>query len=246
MVYHVRITKKSDKWNDCLEFDLSKNSLVKKIIEPYHKGKKFVCSGEVINPFDIDKIKINETLEKSSVLIPKINTERRQTTIATPINDDWYVTEKGNDVTTKFIKYPPKKGDKEIYILNIKSIIFSWIIGFVVLLLINGYFPFFGEILNNISKMAYFNYFFTPFIFSVLGIILPYILGSPVYLLYIQLFSKKIYKNEIIIFSGSVTAVLFIALFSDIEQVSKIISVSVLFEVIYEKLINIIKSKKSN
>jgi len=136
MVYHVRITKKSDKWNDCLEFDLSRDELLKKIIEPYHKGKKFICSGEVIDPFDIDKIKINETLEKSSVLIPKIKAKRRQSTTATPISDEWYVTEEGKDVTSKFIKYPPKrkgKSKKSNKKINIRAIIILVISSSVIL-----------------------------------------------------------------------------------------------------------------
>jgi predicted nucleotide-binding protein len=40
-------------------------------------------------------------------LIPVIQAERRASRVLVPISDEWYVTEKGEDVTDRFITGPP-------------------------------------------------------------------------------------------------------------------------------------------
>lgn len=109
MVFHVRITKKSNRTNDSIGLDLSENE-TRKIADNYHRGQNFLLAGEVIDPFDIEKIRINETNESSSQLVPKIRSQRSQSGYAAiTISDEWYVTEEGVDVTNKFIKHPPSK-----------------------------------------------------------------------------------------------------------------------------------------
>lgn len=108
MVYHVRITKKDGRIGDVVELDLSKEDLIKNIVTPFEKGKKFFCNGEIINPFNIEIIRINETEETSNILIPKIRAERERSNFVVTISDEWDVTEKGKNVTREFIKNPPK------------------------------------------------------------------------------------------------------------------------------------------
>jgi len=109
MVYHVRITKKSDPGRDSLELDLSKKELMDNILNPYHSNQKFHCGGDIIDPNDIRTIKINYTKKKSDYYLPIIRTRRqRSNAIALTISDEWYVTEEGKVVTRKFLKYPPK------------------------------------------------------------------------------------------------------------------------------------------
>lgn len=110
MYYHVRVTKISNRTNDVVGLDYSSKSLKEKIIEPYHNGKKFVISGVVVDPFDIEEIRINETVESSTQLLPRIQQERRiRTAVAIGISDKWYITTKGRIVTDEFIKHPPRK-----------------------------------------------------------------------------------------------------------------------------------------
>jgi predicted nucleotide-binding protein len=106
--YHVRITKKSRRDDDALELDLSKDELLKRIVEPFRQGEPFMCGGEPIDPFDIEKIRINKTDEYSSELIPIIQRERFGSGIITTLSDEWYVTEKGRDETREFITAPPQ------------------------------------------------------------------------------------------------------------------------------------------
>lgn len=107
--YHVRITKRSDRTHDTVELDLSKEELMKRIVEPYKKGKTFMCNGQPIDPFDIEKIQINKTDDPSSVILPRIRVERAKSEVVVVIPDEWYVTEKGRMVTREFITSSPKK-----------------------------------------------------------------------------------------------------------------------------------------
>jgi len=88
---------------------------MKRIVEPYKKGKTLMCNGEPIDASDVEKIKINETDEPSSVLLPRIKAEREakiaeSKVVVLGISNEWYVTEKGIDVTREFITAPPKRG----------------------------------------------------------------------------------------------------------------------------------------
>jgi len=110
MVYHVRITRRSRRYSDAIELDLSKEDLEQRIVRPFLEAESFMCGGEPINPLDVEKIQINETGEPSSKLIPQIEAERARSSVAIPISDEWYVTTKGKIVTKEFIAHPPKKG----------------------------------------------------------------------------------------------------------------------------------------
>lgn len=114
MVYHVRITLKSS-MTDSIELDLSKKDLISRIVDQYHSNTPFHCGGDVIIPDSVRSIRINSTKEKSDQLIPLIKQERETRRVLTPsISDEWYVTTKGIDVTSDFIKHTPINKQKVI------------------------------------------------------------------------------------------------------------------------------------
>ncbi len=108
MAYHVRITRKSNKTSDLIELDLTEENLNTYIVNPYLNGDDFHVDGTQVSPNDVDKLKINETAETSDKLLPSIEAERRASSVITMISDAWYVTEKGKNVTRKFITATPK------------------------------------------------------------------------------------------------------------------------------------------
>jgi predicted nucleotide-binding protein len=111
--YHIRITRKSKRSDDLLELDLDESSLLKNIVTPYKQGQLFYCEGTVVDPFDVETIRINRTNRPSSDLLPAIRQEREEEVRLKRINviirDEWYVTEKGEVVTRQFINSPPKQ-----------------------------------------------------------------------------------------------------------------------------------------
>lgn len=111
--YHIRITRKSKRSDDLLELDLDGSDLLKYIVTPYKQGLQFYCEDTVVDPFDVETIRINRTDRPSSALLPAIRQEREEEVrlkgINVMISDEWYVTEKGKVVTRQFIDSPPKQ-----------------------------------------------------------------------------------------------------------------------------------------
>lgn len=106
--YHIRITRTSNRSSDCLELDLSENILRSNIVTPYSQGKRFLCGGVLIDPFDIEAIQINKTPQPSSAYLPTIRARNAASTVlVVGIPDEWYVTEEGQVVTREFINSPP-------------------------------------------------------------------------------------------------------------------------------------------
>lgn len=111
--YHVRITAKSNIGNDELKLDLSKEQLTERFLIPYENGTVITVNGKSIEPNDIERIKINKTNDNSSRLLPQIRAERNANGVMVPISDEWFVTDKGADITDELISGPPgyKKSD---------------------------------------------------------------------------------------------------------------------------------------
>ena len=111
--YHVRITAKSNIGNDELKLDLSKEQLTERFLIPYENGTVITVNGKSIEPNDIERIKINKTNDNSSRLLPQIRAERNANGVMVPISDEWFVTDKGADMTDELISGPPgyKKSD---------------------------------------------------------------------------------------------------------------------------------------
>ena len=114
--YHVRIvhhdpSRKGQK--DAYELDLSEEELMERIVRPYLAGQTFMCGGQPIDAFFIDLIKVSESDESSSKLIPKLRRERASESFRTgmiaPVSDNYLVLEKSRNVTRKFVTRPPRK-----------------------------------------------------------------------------------------------------------------------------------------
>jgi predicted nucleotide-binding protein len=107
MPYHVRVTPKSDRSHDEIRLDLSEESLHERILRPYSEGRSIVIGGRTIPPDDIERVKISYTEESSAELLPIVQAERRASPVVVAIGDDWYIAERGQDVTDNFITGPP-------------------------------------------------------------------------------------------------------------------------------------------
>lgn len=107
MPLHARITLKSNPGHDCLALDLDEVALRAQILDPYFQGKVFMVSGEAVDPFDIEKLRVNRTQETSAQLLPRIRAERSFSRVHTMIDDLWYVTKHGVDVTGDWVTRPP-------------------------------------------------------------------------------------------------------------------------------------------
>ena len=111
--YHVRITTKSNRENDEIKLDLSKEQLTERFLNPYKYGTNIFVNGKSIEPNDIERIKINRTNEDSSRLMLQIMAEKRANGIVVPISNKWLVTNEGADITDLLILGPSgyKKSD---------------------------------------------------------------------------------------------------------------------------------------
>ncbi len=106
--YHVRITLKSDRISDEVKLDLTKDTLIKRFIEPYESGYPIITSGKTIDVLDIERLKINRTNSPSKTLIPIIRDRRKASkSLVLGISNEWYVTGEGEDVTDDFIRGSP-------------------------------------------------------------------------------------------------------------------------------------------
>ena len=105
--YHVRITKKSDRSWDVVWLDLNWEELEDRIIAPYRTGQPITINGQSIAIDDIEQIRINETETSSSSLRLEVEQERRSSNVFTDIPIDWYIANKGREVTNILITTPP-------------------------------------------------------------------------------------------------------------------------------------------
>jgi len=123
MYYHVRITQRSNLSHDEVKVDLTKERLISQFISPYEKGESIIVNGKTITFVDIERIKVSETQEESSKIIPRLKQEDRNSdvwSIGGP-SYEWYVAEGGKDITDDLIKGPPgykkETGSKKVKIV---------------------------------------------------------------------------------------------------------------------------------
>jgi predicted nucleotide-binding protein len=107
MPYHVRITSKSDRSHDEVRLDLSEAGLRERVIQPYDEGRPIVIGGRTIPPDDIERVSITYTDESSTELLPIVKAERSISPMIAPISDDWFIADRGRDVTDDWITDPP-------------------------------------------------------------------------------------------------------------------------------------------
>lgn len=110
MPYHVRITPRSNRSHDEVRLDLTREQLEERFLVPYREGRPVVIGGRTIPPTDIERIRITQTEEGSEQLLPIVREERRSSSVITLISDEWYVADRGTDVTDELITGPPGAG----------------------------------------------------------------------------------------------------------------------------------------
>jgi predicted nucleotide-binding protein len=107
MFYHVRISTKSDRRTE-IKLDLSEEALRKQFLIPYENNDSMVVNGKTIEPNDIERIRINKTRDGSAEILPTVIWEREVNSKKTPgIPNEWYVADKGEEITDYFIQGPP-------------------------------------------------------------------------------------------------------------------------------------------
>ena len=111
LYYHVCITPKSDqksnRSDDIVKLDLSKEDLESRILIPYRKGLPITLRGQTVSPDAIKLICINRTEQDSKYLRPIVEAERSQSAIIGGPSIEWHIARKGEDVTDDFITDPP-------------------------------------------------------------------------------------------------------------------------------------------
>ncbi|WP_052735114.1 TIR domain-containing protein [Methanosarcina mazei] len=110
MYYHVRITTKSNHYNDEVKLDLSEERLHSQFIIPYENSESIIINGKAIPLNDIERIKITKSEYDSSQFqsIRMMLFVRRQLFLhegKSPL--DGYFPPEGKDVTDDFIRGPP-------------------------------------------------------------------------------------------------------------------------------------------
>jgi len=109
MFYHVRINQKSQKNSGEYKLDLSEERLQSQFLTPYENGEPIIINGKTILPNDIDRIRISESEVDSSKILPIIKAEndRSNVVVIGGPPDEWYVADKGKDITDELIQGPP-------------------------------------------------------------------------------------------------------------------------------------------
>lgn len=111
MPYHVRITPRSNRSNDEVRLDLTREELEQRFLVPYRDGRSIVIGGRTVPPDDIERIRITFTDQSSEELLPRIRAERESSgVVALSISDEWEVADHGQDVTDELITGPPGTG----------------------------------------------------------------------------------------------------------------------------------------
>jgi len=110
MPYHLQITSKEPR-HDNTRVDISEEELKDTVIKPYHEGTPIFCGGRNISTDNIERIKITYSEKESSELYPiiekELEEERRSRKLVKSIPVEWYIVQRGRDVTDRFIRGPP-------------------------------------------------------------------------------------------------------------------------------------------
>jgi hypothetical protein len=105
--FHVRITLVERSWTDELALDLTREQLEQRFLTPRREGRPITLNGRTFSWEAIERVRINETAETSTQLLPAIRAERAALPgIVLGIPDEWYVTDQGRDVTDDLITEP--------------------------------------------------------------------------------------------------------------------------------------------
>jgi hypothetical protein len=102
--YHVCINE----LDEVYELDLTREFLLRYIVEPYLKNEEFFCGGTRIDPSEIEKIKISETEKPSKELIPEARPKYTSLlSMFSQLSDEEITMREGMDVTRQLITHLP-------------------------------------------------------------------------------------------------------------------------------------------
>lgn len=98
------------------ETDLSIEQLTEHIVGPYNQHSKFMCKGMIVHPSDITTIRIIQTQQSSSELLPRIKAEKGVLGLLALYGSDVVLlAEKGRDVTREFLRIGAKRKGKTLH-----------------------------------------------------------------------------------------------------------------------------------
>jgi predicted nucleotide-binding protein len=93
--------------HDELALDLTSEQLERRFLTPRREGRSVTLGGQTLGWDEIERIRINETTQTSAQLLPIIQAERAaRRGVVVGISDEWYVTDRGEDVTDDLITEP--------------------------------------------------------------------------------------------------------------------------------------------
>jgi len=102
--FHVNVQIRGKKSANYYLNDLPKQKVIDEIVFPYLKKVTFIFDGYVVNPADVDRLKIAQTDEPAKSYVDAHNARmRKQGIVDFATNLDSLAVEKGTDVTTTII-----------------------------------------------------------------------------------------------------------------------------------------------
>lgn len=107
MPYHVRVSTHSNPSWDEVRLDLTPDELEERFLRPYREGRPIVVGGKTVEPADLARLRVNYTDQTSADLLPIVQQERRQSPTLTMIPNDWFIADRGREVTDELITGPP-------------------------------------------------------------------------------------------------------------------------------------------
>ncbi|HEX6524638.1 MAG TPA: nucleotide-binding protein [Streptosporangiaceae bacterium] len=107
MPYHVRVSTHSRPTVDDVRLDLTSAELEERFLRPYREGRPIVVGGRTVDLADLARLRISFTNETSAELLPIVQQQRRESRVLTTLPDDWYIADRGRDVTEEFVTGPP-------------------------------------------------------------------------------------------------------------------------------------------
>ena len=109
MLYHIRITQKSNRRFDETKVDLTEEQLINGYVTPYTSGLPIVINGKVIQVGDIERIRISRSEEDSNFLTNSLREEDRRSSVSVigGPSYEWRAAKIAEDVTDRYINTPP-------------------------------------------------------------------------------------------------------------------------------------------
>lgn len=109
--YHVLIIPKLDNVDFESKFDLDRDKLISRIVEPYNNGNSIVINGKSIDLSSVERIQVCKTKEPSYIILTRYRYVQ-----AISVHPEWdNLAKEGRNVTDEFIVGPPgfKIGTKD-------------------------------------------------------------------------------------------------------------------------------------